>query len=127
MVSFDVNFLYTNIPITDMLNIIKDYVFNDDQYTRKTAIPEDKFLDLVNLVLVFSFINKLMALQWDDQHLQPQQKSIWRLMNILQYLRHYTLQNFENDLLLLTIRLCHSQTYAIGKFFLSHQQSSSKY
>ena len=127
MVSFDINFLYTNIPITDMLNIIKDYVFNDDQYTRKTAIPEDKFLDLVNLVLVFSFINKLMALQWDDQHLQPQQKSIWRLMNILQYLRHYTLQNFENDLLLLTIRLCHSQTYAIGKLFLSHQQSSSKH
>ena len=110
-----------------MLNIIKDYVFNDDQYTRKTAIPEDKFLDLVNLVLVFSFINKLMALQWDDQHLQPQQKSIWRLMNILQYLRHYTLQNFENDLLLLTIRLCHSQTYAIGKPILSHQKSSSKY
>ena len=34
-----------------MLNIIKDYVFNDNQYTRKTAIPEDKFLDLVNLVL----------------------------------------------------------------------------
>ena len=51
MVSFDVNFLYTNIPITDMLNIIKDYVFNNDQYTRKMAIPEDKFLDLVNLVL----------------------------------------------------------------------------
>ena len=51
MVSFDVNFLYTNIPITDMLNIIKDYVFNNDQCTRKMSIPEDKFLDLVNLVL----------------------------------------------------------------------------
>ena len=34
-----------------MLNIIKDYVNNDDQFTRKTAIPQDKFLDLVNLVL----------------------------------------------------------------------------
>ena len=48
MVSLDVTFLYTNIPIIDLLNIIKDYVKNDDQVTRKTAIPQDKFLDLVN-------------------------------------------------------------------------------
>ena len=34
-----------------MLNIIKDYFNNDDQFTRKTAIPQDKFLDLVHLVL----------------------------------------------------------------------------
>ena len=46
MVSFDVTSLYTNIPIIDTLNIIKDYVNNDDQFTRKTAIPQDKFLDL---------------------------------------------------------------------------------
>ena len=51
MVLFDVTFLYTNIPITDTLNITKDYVNNDDQFTRTTAIPQDKFLDLVNLVL----------------------------------------------------------------------------
>ena len=51
MVSFDVIFLYTNIPIIDTLNIIKDYVNNDDQFTRKTAIRQDKFLDLVHLVL----------------------------------------------------------------------------
>ena len=51
MVSFDVTSLYTNIPIIDTLNIIKDYVNNDDQFTRKTAIPQDKFLDLVHLVL----------------------------------------------------------------------------
>ena len=50
MVSFDATSLYTNIPIIDMLDIIKDYV-NDDQFTRKMAIPQDKFLDLVNLVL----------------------------------------------------------------------------
>ena len=50
MVSFDVTSLYTNIPIIDTLNIIKDYVNNDDQFTRKTAIPQDKFLDLVHLV-----------------------------------------------------------------------------
>ena len=35
MVSFDVTSLYTNIPIIDTLNIIKDYVNNDDQFTRK--------------------------------------------------------------------------------------------
>ena len=51
MVSFDVTSLYTNIPRVDTLNIIKDYVNNDDQFTRKTAIPQDKFLDLVHLVL----------------------------------------------------------------------------
>ena len=51
MISFDITSLYTNIPIIDTLNIIKNYVNNDDQFTRKTAIPQDKFLDLVHLVL----------------------------------------------------------------------------
>ena len=51
MALFDVTSLYTNIPIIDTLNIIKDYVNNDDQSTRKTAVPQNKFLDLVNLVL----------------------------------------------------------------------------
>ena len=50
MVSFDVTSLYTNIPIIDTLIIIKDYVHSDDQFARETAIPQDKFLDLVNLV-----------------------------------------------------------------------------
>ena len=39
MVSFHVTFLYRNIPIIDTLNVIKDYVNNDDQFTRKTTIP----------------------------------------------------------------------------------------
>ena len=51
MISFEITFLHTNIPIIDILNIIKDYINNDDQFTRKTAIPQDKFPDLVNLVL----------------------------------------------------------------------------
>ena len=51
MVSFDVTSLYTNIPIIDALNIIKDYFNNDYQFTRKMAIPQDKFVDLVHLVL----------------------------------------------------------------------------
>ena len=90
MLSLDVTSLYTNIPVIDTLNIIKDYVNNDNQFTRKTAIPQDKFLDLVHLVLtttwyilILSFTNKLMALPWEAQHLQPQQKFICRLMNVL--------------------------------------------
>ena len=47
MKSFDVTSLYKNIPVTDNLNIIKDYV----QFTGKRVKPQKKFLDLVNLVL----------------------------------------------------------------------------
>ena len=36
MVSFDVISFIKNIPIIDTLNIIKDYVNNDDQFTIKT-------------------------------------------------------------------------------------------
>ena len=43
--------MHTNIPIIDTLNIIKDHVDNDDQFTRKTTIPQDEFHALVNLVL----------------------------------------------------------------------------
>ena len=50
MVSFDVTSFDTDIPIIDTLNRINDYVNNDDQFTRKAAIPEDKFVDLVHLV-----------------------------------------------------------------------------
>ena len=35
MVSLDVTSMYTNVPIIDTLNINKDYVNNDDQFTRK--------------------------------------------------------------------------------------------
>ena len=69
MVSFDVTSLYTNISIIDTLNIIKVYVNNDDQFTRKKGIPQDKlFLDLVHLVLTTtwytfnSWFYQLMAL-----------------------------------------------------------------
>ena len=108
MVLSDVTSLSMNIRIIDTLNIIKDHVKNDDQFTRKTAIPQDKFLDLVNLVLTttwYTFIsqfyhNKLMVLQWEDQHLQPQQKFISRFISKLQYLRHYALQKFGKDFLM---------------------------
>ena len=51
MVSFDVTFLYWSTPIIDTLNIIKCYANSDDHLTWETAIYQDKFLDLVNLVL----------------------------------------------------------------------------
>ena len=45
MVSFDVFSLYTNIPIIDMVNIIKYYANNNNnnQFSRKTTLPQDKF------------------------------------------------------------------------------------
>ena len=89
MVSFDVTSLYMNIPIIDMLNIIKDYV-NDDQFTRKTAVSQDKFLGLVHLVLRTTWYT------FDSQFYQQidgvamggpassQQKFVCRLINVLQ-------------------------------------------
>ena len=53
MVSFEATFLYRKNPILIMLNIIKDYV-NNNQFTRKTTIPQGKFLYLLNLVLTTS-------------------------------------------------------------------------
>ena len=47
MVSSEVTSLCTNIRIIDNINIIKDYVNNDEKSTRKTAIAHNKFLDLV--------------------------------------------------------------------------------
>ena len=44
-------FRTSNNPTTDMLNMFKVSVDNEDQFTRKTAIPHDKFLDLVILAL----------------------------------------------------------------------------
>ena len=49
IVSFEVTSLNTNIPI------IKDYVNNNDQITRKTITFQDKFLNLVNLVLTITW------------------------------------------------------------------------
>ena len=52
-----------------------------------------------------------MALQWEVQHLQPQQKFICRLMKVLQYLRHYTLKKFGNDLLVTCILFLNVRTW----------------
>ena len=57
MVSFDVTFLRKNMPIICMVNMLKGYVNNDDQFTRKIATPQDKLLDLVNLFLTTNWYN----------------------------------------------------------------------
>ena len=46
MVLLNVTSFYTNITIIDTSKLIKVYVNNDDQITRKTAIHPDNFLDL---------------------------------------------------------------------------------
>ena len=51
IVSIDVTFLYKYIRIIDTLSIIKDYVNKNDEFTGKATIPQEKFLDLVKLVL----------------------------------------------------------------------------
>ena len=44
MVSFDVTSSYTNVPIKDTLNIIKDLLLNDENLHNKTSIPAEEFL-----------------------------------------------------------------------------------
>ena len=89
-VSFGATFLYTNIPIIDTLNVIKDYVNNNAQFTWKTAIPLDKFLDLLCLALTtfwYTFSSQFYQ-QTDDMAMRGPGSSItaeiyMRLMNAL--------------------------------------------
>ena len=71
MVSFDVNSLYTNIPIIDAPNIIKDYVNNDDQLTRKMTVTQDRFFYLVHLVLTLFRIGIFGTAQWQGKKDPP--------------------------------------------------------
>ena len=67
-------------------------------------------------LLILSFTNKLMKLQWEAQHLQPQQEFICRLMKGLQYIRHGSLQKFGNGLLMtfiLPLNVCTWKTSSI--------------
>ena len=57
MVSFDVTSLYASIPIIDALNVIKDYVNNDDQFTRKRAIPQTSFMIYLVLTTTWDTFN----------------------------------------------------------------------
>ena len=64
MISFDVTSLYTNVPIKDTINIIKDLIEHDQEFSNKTKIPTSEFLDLVTLVLTktwFLFNGKYLS------------------------------------------------------------------
>ena len=54
-------------PTIDTQNINKDYGNNDDEFTRKTAIPQDKILNPVSLALttIWYFFNSQFYRQPD--------------------------------------------------------------
>ena len=116
MVSFDDIFLYSNIPITDTLSIIKNYVDNSDQFTRKVAIPQDKFLDLVNLVLKttwyifnYNFYQKSHGVAIGGPAFQTTTE-IYIILNTMRYLRHWTLQKFGNYFMIKLIQFLNVRT-----------------
>ena len=53
MDSLDVNFLFTNIPLDETIDICIDILYNDDDNTLK--IPKDGFCNLVNVATKESF------------------------------------------------------------------------
>ena len=50
---------------------MKDYVNDDDQFTRKMAVTQDRFFDLVHLVLTLFRIGIFGAPQWQDKKDAP--------------------------------------------------------
>ena len=85
MVSFDITSLQSNIPVNDTLNTINDYVNSDDQINRKAAISQDKFLDLVNLILITTWYtcNCQFQQQSSDVAMGEPAKSQQKFMNKL--------------------------------------------
>ena len=132
MVSFDTTSLCRNIPIIDMLSIIKDCVNNDHQFTMKTAIPEDKFLDVINLVLTtfwYTFNSQFCFTNWCRcngrtiifNHKRNLYAGSWTYCNIFGTTPSKSLGT------ICSWYLFHFWMYTLGKLFPSHQQSSSKY
>ena len=81
----------------DLLNKIKNYVNNGDKFTRKMAILEDKFLDLVNLLLTttwYSF-NPQFCQEIDGVEIGGSASSTTAEI-YMQCLWHYNLRKFGN-------------------------------
>ena len=55
MISFDVESLYTNIPITDALLVIKDLLSNDTILQDRTNLLPDQILELLEFLLRTTF------------------------------------------------------------------------
>ena len=51
MVSFDVNNLFTQVPIDEALRVIKVKLTNDQTLTERTSIPAPQLVELVELCL----------------------------------------------------------------------------
>ena len=81
MVSFDVESLYTNIPITDALLVIKDLLSNDTTLQYRTNLLPDQILELLEFLLRTTFFtfngnstNTQMELQYSSK-LRPGSRS----------------------------------------------------
>ena len=64
LVSFDVTSLYTNVPIKDTLVIIKDLLEKDADLQKKTKIPPDSLLEIIEFLLTrtwFKFNEKFLT------------------------------------------------------------------
>ena len=64
MISFDVTSLYTNVPIKDSLKIISDLLRKDKDLSKKTPIPVDKLIELIEFDLTttwFKFNGKFVS------------------------------------------------------------------
>ena len=114
----------TNIRIIDTLNLIKYYINNDDQFTKKAAILQDNFLDLANLVSITTWYT------FDSQFYQQTDSCAMgrptssRLMSI----RHiYGTKPSKSVISICWSCLFHSSTSAVGKPFPPYRWSSSKY
>ena len=114
IISFDVTSIYINIPIIDTLIIIKDYVNNDDQFTKKMTIYQDKFFDLVNLVLTstchifnYQFYQETDGVAMGESAFSTTAEIYMKA----HYLRHYTLQKSGNDLLMTFIPFLNLRTW----------------
>ena len=51
MISFDVAALYPSVPQDQALNILEEYLQNDQDLKTKTPIPADELMDLFKIVL----------------------------------------------------------------------------
>ena len=102
-VSFKSHHRTQKIHKIDTLNIIKDYVNNDYQFTRKTTIRHEKVPDLAKSVPLGTLLILRFTNWWScsgKSNIFNHSRNLYAVMNILQYLRHDTLQKFGNNLLM---------------------------
>ena len=91
-------------PLRLALNIIKDFLI--------------QFLE-PRVLEILSFTKKLMNLKWEEKHLQPQQKLIWRLMSKMAYLHLLKFWEWYADDVCSILTCTHLETISItSKIFI---------